>query len=47
VEAYCEHFGGTPVEPGYAYNSGSNPDFLSVEQLRALIGEHIDPDFTV
>ena len=47
VEAYCEHFGGTPVEPGYAYNSGSNPDFLSVEQLRALIREHIDPDFTV
>ena len=47
VEAYCEHSGGTPVEPGYAYNSGSNPDFLSVEQLRALIGEHIDPDFTV
>ncbi|NGX17177.1 UDP-N-acetylglucosamine 4,6-dehydratase (inverting) [Wenzhouxiangella sp. XN24] len=47
VEAYCERFGGTPVEPGYAYNSGANPEFLSVEQLRALVREHIDPDFAV
>jgi len=47
VAAYCEDFGATPVEPGYAYNSGANPDFLTVEQLRALIREHIDPDFTV
>ena len=34
-----------PVEPGFAYNSGSNPDFLSVEQLRALVREHVDPSF--
>ncbi|QNI46792.1 UDP-N-acetylglucosamine 4,6-dehydratase (inverting) [Synechococcus sp. A15-60] len=33
------------VPPGFAYNSGSNPDFLSVEQLRALISEHVDPAF--
>ena len=47
VEAYCERFGGTPVEPGYAYNSGANPEFLSVEQLRTLVRDHIDPDFSV
>ena len=47
VEAYCERFGATPVEPGFAYNSGSNPDFLTVEQLRELIRQNIDPDFTV
>ena len=35
----------TPVSAGFAYNSGSNPDFLSVEQLRALIREHVDPAF--
>ena len=35
----------TPVPEGFAYNSGSNPDFLSVEQLRALIREHVDPAF--
>jgi UDP-N-acetylglucosamine 4,6-dehydratase len=34
-----------PVQQGFAYNSGSNPEFLSVEQLRALIREHVDPAF--
>jgi len=33
------------VPEGFAYNSGSNPDFLSVEQLRALICMHVDPAF--
>jgi UDP-N-acetylglucosamine 4,6-dehydratase len=33
------------VEPGFAYNSGSNPDFLTVEQLRLLILEHVNPRF--
>ncbi|MEI6828846.1 MAG: UDP-N-acetylglucosamine 4,6-dehydratase (inverting) [Synechococcaceae cyanobacterium ELA445] len=34
------------VKPGFAYNSGTNSDFLSVEQLRHLIREHLDPEFT-
>ena len=34
-----------PVPSGFAYNSGSNPDFLSVDQLRHLIREHVDPAF--
>lgn len=34
-----------PVHLGFAYNSGSNPEFLSVDQLRALIREHVDPSF--
>ena len=33
------------VPVGFAYNSGSNPDFLSVKQLRALIREHVDSAF--
>ena len=33
------------VPSGFAYNSGSNPEFLSVEQLRSLIREHVDPAF--
>jgi hypothetical protein len=33
------------VEPGFAYNSGSNQKFLSVEELRELINEHVDPTF--
>lgn len=35
----------TSVPSGFAYNSGSNPVFLSVDQLRALIREHVDPAF--
>tara|TARA_B100000674_G_scaffold125267_1_gene96210 strand:- start:8257 stop:9261 length:1005 start_codon:yes stop_codon:yes gene_type:complete len=35
----------TPVEPGFAYNSGTNPNFLEVEQLRSLIKQHVDPNF--
>ena len=34
-----------PVPVGFAYNSGNNPDFLTVSQLRALVREHIDPHF--
>ena len=33
------------VQEGFAYNSGTNPEFLSVEQLRELIREHVDPAF--
>lgn len=29
----------------FSYNSGSNIDFLSVEKIRTLIREHIDPEF--
>ena len=33
------------VPQGFAYNSGTNPDFLSVEQLRTLIRQHVDSSF--
>ena len=44
----CYEAAGLPVRPldaGFAYNSGTNPDFLSVEQLRDLIRQHVDPSF--
>ena len=47
VEDYMKKRGGTPVEPGFAYNSGTNPDFLNVEQLRELIRQHVDPTHSV
>ena len=34
-----------PVPVGFNYNSGSNPEFLSVEQLRELICQHVDASF--
>jgi UDP-N-acetylglucosamine 4,6-dehydratase (inverting) len=46
LERYrCEGRRLSNVEPGFAYNSGSNPDFLSVEQLRVMIREHVDSGF--
>ena len=42
-ENYAEKRGGTRVEPGFAYNSGTNPDFLTVDDLRGLISRHVDP----
>jgi UDP-N-acetylglucosamine 4,6-dehydratase len=48
LERYrCEGRNFSSVDYGFAYNSGSNPEFLSVEQLRALIREHVDPGFTL
>ncbi|QLA14907.1 UDP-N-acetylglucosamine 4,6-dehydratase (inverting) [Desulfolutivibrio sulfoxidireducens] len=44
---YCKQNGCKMVTPGFAYNSGTNPDFLSVEELRELIRLHVDPDFSV
>ena len=34
-----------PVPTGFTYNSGTNSEFLSVEMLRTLIREHVDPTF--
>ena len=47
IESYGSAVSARPVEPGFAYNSGSNPDFLTVPQLRHLIREHVDPSFSV
>jgi UDP-N-acetylglucosamine 4,6-dehydratase/5-epimerase len=40
VEEYCDKRGAKPVPAGFSYNSGTNPDFLSVEQLRKLVAEY-------
>jgi UDP-N-acetylglucosamine 4,6-dehydratase len=41
VESYCAERNGRPVPIGFAYSSGSNTDFLSVDTLRNLIAQHI------
>jgi nucleoside-diphosphate-sugar epimerase len=40
VSSYCSERKAKPVPPGFAYNSGANPDFLSVDRLRELIAQH-------
>lgn len=44
---YRERTGGVPVASGFCYNSGSNSQFLTTDDLRNLIREHVDPGFTV
>ncbi len=46
-EHYLTQKAAQPVPEGFCYNSGSNPDFLSVAQLRELIVAHVEPAFTV
>ncbi len=47
VASYSQACGGKAVPEGFAYNSGTNDEFLTVDQLRKLIREHVDPEFTV
>ena len=42
---YCQT-GAVKVPQGFSYNSGSNETFLTVEELRELIKQHVDPEFT-
>ena len=42
---YREATGATPVEPGFTYSSGTNDRFLTVDDLRRLIRDNVDPTF--
>ena len=41
LQSYCKSMNAVPVEAGFRYDSGSNPDFLTVDQLRQLIGSQL------
>jgi UDP-N-acetylglucosamine 4,6-dehydratase/5-epimerase len=45
-EKYIKHYNAKPVQYGFKYNSGTNTDWLTVDQIRKLITEHVDPNFT-
>ena len=47
VEEYCQQVEATRVAEGFTYNSGTNTEWLSVEQIRDLIKQHVDADFEV
>jgi UDP-N-acetylglucosamine 4,6-dehydratase (inverting) len=38
-------FDGKVCEYGFKYNSGTNPDFMTVDQIRNQIIQHVDPNF--
>ncbi len=45
LEDFVGHFKAKKVEQGFRYSSGNNTEWLSVEDIRALICQHIDPEF--
>jgi FlaA1/EpsC-like NDP-sugar epimerase len=44
-EKYLKRKHAKEVDHNFAYDSGTNEDFLSVDQIRTLIKQHIDPEF--
>jgi len=42
---YLRVLNARPVPTGFAYESGSNPNFLNVSQIRQLIKQYMDPTF--
>ncbi len=47
VGQFMKNFGGKPCRLDFKYSSGTNTEWLTVEQLRELIKLHVDPDFSV
>lgn len=45
IDRYCSARGATRVTEGFSYDSGTNEHFLTVEEIRMLIRQHIDPAF--
>lgn len=45
VDKFMAEFGGRMCPPDFRYSSGTNTDWLSVDDLRDLIREHVDPAF--
>ena len=43
---FKQKFSALKVVEGFAYNSGNNQEWETVETLRALIREHVDPSFS-
>ena len=41
IDSYAQITGGVQVPPGFAYNSGENSQFLSVDEIRELIQAHV------
>lgn len=46
-DEYMAHHKATKVPFGFKYNSGTNTEWETVDTLRDLIREHVDPDFSL
>jgi UDP-N-acetylglucosamine 4,6-dehydratase (inverting) len=46
VDEFMGAFNGARCPDGFSYNSGTNTEWLSIQQIRDLICEHVDPTFS-
>ena len=47
LNEFVKMYGARKVPQGFYFNSGKNEDWLSIENLRALIKKHVDPSFEI
>jgi hypothetical protein len=47
VNDFIKEFNAKPVVLGFSYNSGNNAEWETIDSLRELIKEHIDPTFEI
>jgi UDP-N-acetylglucosamine 4,6-dehydratase len=47
INEFIKHFNAVKVEMGFKYNSGENTEWETIEGLRKLIVEHVEPTFEV
>jgi UDP-N-acetylglucosamine 4,6-dehydratase/5-epimerase len=47
LEEYKIKFNAKPVAQGFSYTSENNTEWESVESLRKLIKEHVEPSFVL
>ncbi|MBS1578867.1 MAG: UDP-N-acetylglucosamine 4,6-dehydratase (inverting) [Bacteroidetes bacterium] len=45
IQDFVNNFEAKLVRPGFSYNSGENTEWETVDSLRKLIKEHVDPSF--
>ncbi|SEW03567.1 UDP-N-acetylglucosamine 4,6-dehydratase (inverting) [Chitinophaga arvensicola] len=46
LKDFVEQLNAKPVPQGFRYNSGENDQWVSVDEIRQLIKDHVDPTFT-
>jgi FlaA1/EpsC-like NDP-sugar epimerase len=47
IENYINDFKASKVKEGFSYNSLENDQWETIDSLRELIKEHVDPNFTI
>ena len=44
-EKFKKHYNATDVPIGFKYNSETNSEWVSIEEMRDLIKKYVDPNF--